>query len=94
MGEIMSLEPDYPQYFCRIRDDYSDNLIWAYNMREGYWEGVEVAVFNGCEIPELMPVPEVAVSSGALWFDEQSLCVVATSKGLYVIDGYELEVER
>lgn len=90
----MSIEPDRPQYFCRIRDDYSDNLIWAYNMREEYWEGVEVAVFDGCEIPELMSVPEVAVSSGALWFDEQSLCVVATSKGLYVIDGYELEVER
>lgn len=90
----MMLQPDYPQYFFRVRSDYSDNTLWAYNIDNGYWEHVSVTVFDGCEIPDFYPVPQVAASSGSLWFDEQSLCVVATSDGWFVIDGEELEVER
>ena len=90
----MRVEPDYPQYFCRISRDYDDTSIWAFSIEHEAWEWVDTVTFDGCEIPEFYPVPQLAKLSGSLWYDEQSLCVVATSDGWYVIDGYELEVER
>ena len=90
----MSLEPDYPRYFCHISRDYDDTSIWAFSIEHEAWEWVNTVKFDGCEIPEFYPVPQLAKSSGSLWYDEQSLCVVATSDGWYVIDGYELEVEQ
>ena len=90
----MSLQPDYPQYFCRISRDYDDTSIWAFSIEHEAWEWVNTVTFDGCEIPEFYPVQQLAKLSGSLWYDEQSLCVVATSDGWYVIDGYELEVER